>query len=368
MNALTKDFTDAVEQQFSKMNADVQHALKQAGLAESIALDMEQKMMRGGDGMPAGAKSWGQQFIEAEGLKDFADTTVRPARYRMEVKAITSAGTSGGPLGRTAFRDVPNGLPQRRLQVRDLLPVVRIESGAVEYPRQTARTNNAAMVAEGTLKPESNYGWTMETVTPKVIAHWIPASRQILDDAPQLRDTIDTELLYGLALKEEEQLLNGSGTGENLTGLITNATAYADPLGGGTGLTMLDTMARAILQNALADEPADGIVIHPSDWMRMRLIKDADGKYILGDPAADVAPVLFGLPVVATKAMAADTFLVGNFARAATLYDRWAPRVEVSSEHADFFTRNMVAILAEERLALAPKNSAALTYGDFGNV
>ena len=273
-----------------------------------------------------------------------------------------------GPLGLPAYQDGVNAIPKRRLTVRDLLPVVQITTGAVEYPSQTNRVNNAANVVEGDAKPESAYGWTMETVTPKIIAHWVPASRQILDDAPQLRDIIDTELLYGLGLREESQLLNGSGTGENLEGLVTAATPYAAPFDPAGTETMLDTIALAILQNALADEPADGIVIHPSDWMRMRLLKDADGKYILGDPATAVAPVLFGLPVVATQAMAIDKFLVGNFRRAATLYDRWVPRVEVSTEHADFFTRNLVAILAEERIALAQKNAAALTYGDFGNV
>ena len=79
------------------------------------------------------------------------------------------------------------------------------------------------------------------------------------------------------------------------------------------------------------------------------------------NPATAVAPVLFGLPVVPTQAMTVDKFLVGNFRRVATLYDRWTPRVEVSTEHADFFTRNLVATLAEERLAFAQKNSAALT-------
>jgi HK97 family phage major capsid protein len=258
-------------------------------------------------------------------------------------------------------------MPQRRMRVRDLLPIVGISTGAMEYPRQTTRTNAADVVPEGELKPESALGWTMETVTPKVIAHWVPASRQILDDSRQLRDTIDNELLYGLAYAEE-QILNGDGTGENLDGLVANATAYSAPFDPDGTETMLDIVALAILQNALAEEPADGIIVHPSDWIRMRLLKDADGKYLLGDPAAQVTPQLFGLPVVATQAMAIDKFLVGNFRRAATLYDRWTPRVEVSTEHADFFTRNLVAILAEERIALAPKNAAALTFGDFGNV
>lgn len=371
MNALTKDFTDAVEKQFSALGADVKDALEKARLAEAIVTELEQKMSTRAHYAHGGVReeTWGEQFVQSEELKSFADLRSRPARFRMDLKTtITTGGTSGGPLGGAAYRDDINPLPQRRMRVRDLLPVVGITTGAVEYPKQTTRTNAADTVAEGELKPESAFGWTMETVTPKVIAHWVPASRQILEDSAQLRDTIDNELRYGLAYAEEVQLLNGDGTGEDLDGLVANATAYSAPFDPAGTETMLDTLALGILQNALAEEPADGIIIHPSDWMRMRLLKDADGKYILGDPAATVQPVLFGLPVVATQAMAVDKFLVGNFRRAATLYDRWTPRVEVSTEHADFLTRNLVAILCEERIALAPKNAAALTYGDFGNV
>lgn len=280
---------------------------------------------------------------------------------------MTTAAGSGGPVGGQAYRDGLSVMPTRPLRVRNLLPTVQISTGAVEYPKQTTRTNNANTVPETTLKPESAYGFTMQTVTPKVIAHWVPASRQILEDAPQLRGIIDTELLYGLALKEDAQLLAGDGTGENLSGLITNATPYSAPFAI-TGGTMIDQVGLGILQTTLADFTPTGIVMHPSDWMRIRLLKNADGEYLLGDPGAAVPPVLFGLPVVATTSMSIDKFLVGDFQRAATLYDRWTPRVEVSSEHSDFFTRNLIAILAEQRLALAIKQAGALTYGDFGNV
>lgn len=371
MNMLTKEFTDAVEAQFSKLGADVREALAKANVAEQIGFGIEQKLARGGGGFDGGADggSWGEQFARSEGLKSFSEDHTRPGRLRMNVKTtITTGGASGGPAARPTYRDDVVQQPMRRLEVRDLLPVVKIETGAVEYPKQTLRTNAANTVAEGLAKPESAYAWTMVTVTPKVIAHWVPASRQILDDAPQLAGIIDTELRYGLALKEEDQLLGGDGTGENLSGLITNATPFVAPFDPAGVETMLDTIALAILQNALANEPATGIVIHPSDWIRMRLLKDADGKYLLGDPGANVPSVLFGLPVVPTQAMTIDKFLVGNFPRAATLYDRWEPRVEVSTEHSDFFTKNLVAILCEERIALAVKNALALTYGDFGNV
>lgn len=367
MNMMTKDFTDAIEKQFSKLSADVHQALTEAKTAQAIVTELEQKSARGGGGEGAAA-SWGEQFANADGVKSFNDERSRPSRFRMEVKTtITTGATSGGPTGGQAYRDQVNSTAQRRMQVRDLLPVIGISTGSVEVPQQTLRTNAADMVAEAALKPESAYGWTLATVMPKVIAHWVPASRQILDDAPQLKGLIDTELLYGLALKEEQQLLYGSGTGENLTGMVTAATPYAAPSGLTAG-NMLDQIALGILQNSLAEEPADGIVLHPSDWMRMRLLKDTQGKYLLGDPGANVPAVLFGLPVVPTQAMQVDKFLVGNFQRAATIYDRWTPRVEVSTEHADFFTRNLVAILCEERIAQAIKNPLALTYGDFGNI
>ncbi len=331
--------------------------------------ELEQKSARRGGPTSFGEMSWGAQFVEADEVKAFASETSRPGRVRLEVKTMIGSGSgSAGSLAPVQRESTPNMLPQRRPMVRDLLTVNQATTASVEYPRQTERTNNANTVPEGTLKPESAYAFAMDTVQMRVIAHWVPASRQILDDAPQLMSLIDTELRYGLALKEDAQLLAGDGIGSNLTGLIPAATAYTAPFQPSGTANEIDKLGLAILQSALADEPATGIVVHPSDWMRMRLLKDADGKYILGDPGANVPQVLFGLPVVATPAIAVDKFLVGNFPRAATLYDRWAPRVEVSTEHADFFTRNLVAVLAEERIGLAIKNPAALTYGDFGNV
>lgn len=369
MNAIIKDFADTVEKQIATLSGSVQDALRNSAEAKAILFNLEQKFDReGGTDYSDDRKTWGEQFVGSHGLKSFADEVSRPSRFRMEVKTtITTGSTSGGPVAAQPYRDNVVGMPTRQLRVRDLLPKVQITGGSVEYPKQTTRTNAAGMVAEGAVKPESAYGWTMQTVTPKVIAHWVPASRQILDDAPMLRDTIDTELRYGLELKEDAQLLYGDGTGENLSGLVTNSTAYA-PSFAPEGANMMDIVALAMLQTTSADFTPTAIVLHPSDWMRIRLLKDSTGNYVLGDPGAAVPAMLFGLPVVATTSMTVDKFLVGDFQRAATLYDRWLPRVEVSTEHDDFFTRNLVAILAEQRLALAAKNALALTYGDFGNV
>ncbi|MFN7092529.1 MAG: phage major capsid protein [Allorhizobium sp.] len=362
---LAKKFGDHAAEVMTKLGASNSEL---EGLKANL-FEMEQKMARpSGYGGPAEPETLGKQFTDNPELKTFGEYRTRPSRFSMEVKAtVTTAADSAGAMG-TAYRDTTVQLPQRRMSVRSLLPTIRVTTGSVEYAQQTTRTNNADLVAETLAKPESAYAWELKDLQMRVIAHWIPASRQVLDDLPQLRGLIDTELMYGLKLKEDEQLLNGSGTGQNLSGLVTNATAYSAPVTLVEPVNLIDMLGLAILQNALALYPADGIVINSADWMIMRLMKNADGDYILGSPSVDVTKVLFGLPVVDTPAMTVDKFLVGNFQAAATLYDRWDARIEVSTEHADFFIKNMVAILCEERLGLAVKNPLALTYGDFGRI
>jgi HK97 family phage major capsid protein len=359
---LFQEHADAVEARLSELGVDT-------GALKAQLRDIEQKVAQtsngGGDYR---APSWGRQFVEAEELKAFAENHSKPSKFRIDVKTtITTDSASGGAFGEP-MRDIPIALPRRTLHVRDLLPVISTTSGSIQYPKQTSRTNNAAPVAEGAVKPESALAFSLETVVPKVIAHWIPASLQILEDSPQLSDLIDSELRYGLELVEDAQILYGDGVGQNLDGLVAQATTYSAPFDPAGTENMIDIAILATLQATLADFSPNGIIMHPSDWIRIRMLKDADGKYLLGAPGAAVEPRLFGMPVVTTTSMTIDKFLVGDFRAAATLYDRWAPRVEVSTEHADYFTRNLVAIRAEERIALAVKQSAALIYGDFGNV
>jgi HK97 family phage major capsid protein len=235
----------------------------------------------------------------------------------------------------------------------------------VEYARQKLFTNSAATVAEGALKPESDLQYELVTVPIRTIAHWTIASRQILEDAPQLRGLIDSELRYGLQYVEDNQLLNGAGTGTDLHGIYTQATTFAAGSLVIGAASKIDVLLAAILQNQLANLPVTGIVLHPSDWTSIVGTKDADGNYIIGDPQAATTPNIFGVPVALSLAMTAGTFLVGDFQGSATLYDRWQARVEVSTEDRDNFVRNLVTVLAEERIGLAVKRPTGFTKGSF---
>ena len=368
MNALTKDFTDAVEKQFESLNKDVQDALREAKTAQGIIGDLEQKMASArhrGSGAPETA---GQTVAQSEQVDMLCKTIgSTPARARIEVKEITSATGSAGALDAGSRDPNVNNFARRVPRIRDLLTTVNTNSGTVEYVDQVTAVNGAAPQVEGQLKAESDYDWELRNLVIRTIAHWTKASVQILADAPQLQSLIDGELRFGLAIAEDLQLLNGDGTGANLTGLVPNATDYSAEFTV-AGETMIDKIGMGMLQVSLQNYVPNGIAVRPSDWMRMRLLKDADGKYLLGDPQSNPAPLLFGLPVVPTTAMAADKFMVADFARAATLYDRQLPTVEISTEDGDNFRRNMVTIRAEERVGLAIKNPLATSYGDFGNL
>lgn len=317
------------------------------------------------------AKSFGERFTEDDAVKSWLESSPSKGKADLRLKATLTtattdaAGSVGDAVNQTRLPGVLP-LPQRRLTVRDLLSQGRMDGNTLEYVKETGFTNNAAPVAEGATKPESDLKFDLVSTSAKVIAHWTKASRQALDDVAQLRSIIDQRLLYGLAYVEENQLLNGDGTGQNLNGIIPQATAYSAAFTPTSG-TAIDTIRLAMLQAALAYYPSTGIVMHPTDWARIEMTKDAGGQYIIGNPQGTIAPTLWGLPVVATQAMAVDTFLVGAFRLGAQVFDRWDARIEVGYVDKDFIM-NLVTILAEERLALAVYRPEAFIYADLGFV
>lgn len=330
--------------------------------------DLEQKAMRGG--VENEAKSLGEQFVESEGFKAFEASGFSKGVGRADLSVKTTlssattnaAGSVGAAVQTTRLPGILE-LPQRRLTVRDLITPGRMDGNSLEYVKETGFRNNAAPVAELAAKPESDIQFSLVTTSAKVIAHWMKASRQILSDVSQLRSTIDQRLLYGLAYAEEIQILNGDGTGQNLNGIIPQATAYVAPTGASAATQTLDVLRLAMLQAALAEFPATGQVLHPTDWADIELLKDDLGRYIIGNPQGTASPTLWGLPVVATPAIAQGKFLTGAFRLGAQLFDRWDARVETGYVNDDFI-RNLVTILAEERLALAVYRPEAFIYGD----
>lgn len=313
-------------------------------------------------------KSAGELFVGSDQYKQMVQNGEQksaPVQFKSFFrKDLTSAADSAGSLV------VPNRVPgvvagpDRELRLRDLMNVQETDSNAIEYVQETGFTNNAAMVAEGTLKPQSNITFDVNTATVKTLAHWIPATRQILSDAAQLRNYINNRLTYGLKLVEESQILYGDGTGENLQGIMTNPNIQTNDTVE-AGDTKIDHLRRSMTLSLMAGYPVTGVVLNPMDWEDIELMKGSDGHYIWISVTEGGTPRIFRVPVVQTPSIVENEFLLGAFGIGATLWDREQANVRVSESHADFFARNMVAILAEERLALTNYRPESFVRGTF---
>ncbi|WP_286899905.1 phage major capsid protein [Achromobacter sp. UBA2119] len=350
-----------------KISAETKSALEKFasdGLeVQQRLFDLEQKMARRGAAEQPQVKTWGEVVAESDGYKSVAEG--RAARSgRIAVKAVTSTVTSAGVMVPADRLPGVVVAPLRELVVRDLLLPGRTTSNSVEYVREDVFTNNAAAVAEGAQKPESDITFELANAGVKTIAHWIPASKQILDDAPQLQSYIDMRMLYGLQLKEEQQILLGDGTGANMLGIIPQAAAY-QVARNKDGDTMIDVVRHALLQVRLSLYRPSAIIMHPEEWEAIELTKDKNGNYIWSNPTLYNGKNLWGYPVVESMAMAPGDFLVGAFNAGAQLFDREDATVEISAEDRDNFIKNMLTIRAEERAALAVYRPASFVHGTF---
>jgi HK97 family phage major capsid protein len=320
-----------------------------------------------------------QHFVRtgAKSMRFTTKTSLSREEGLVARKAIINATGQNQPL--VPAQRLPGIIePQRRaLRIRDLLPQGVTSSNLIEYAKENVFTNNAGPQysggqTENVAKAESNLTFTLQTAPIITIAHWIAASKQVLDDAPMLQSYVEGRMMYGLRLEEEDQLLNGDGTSGNLSGILKvgNFTQFNPALVGGLAGTdtFLDGIRKAKLQLALSDFAAEVVVINPSDWDRIEGEKDTQGRYIYGDPARTLNPTIWGLPVVPTNSIAAGTCLVANFAAHSQVWDRQQMSLQISTEHSDFFVKNMVALLVEERIGLAVYRPGACIKVDFDTI
>lgn len=381
MDALAKrdaDLKSWLEKANGEIKAGGQMAAETKSALEAVAktgtelqarlVEVEQKLARRAGGDEQARKSNGELLVESDEFKALQARGKGSARLSVKaITSITSATTGTGGVGAGIRPDRLAGIitpPERQMTVRDLLMPGRTDSNSVEYVKETGYQNSAAPVAETTLKPQSDLAFSLVTTPVRTLAHWFLASRQVLSDIPLLQSYIDNRARYGLAYVEESQILAGDGTGQNLLGLIPQATAYAFATYSVAGDTKIDRLRRAILQVRVAEYRATAFVMNPIDWTDIQLLKDSQGRYIWSDPTINNGQNIWGLPVVDTNAIAAGKFLTGAFNMAASVIDREVASVEVSTEDSDNFRKNMTTILAEERLALAVFRPESFIYGN----
>lgn len=333
---------------------------------------------------PVRAKSFGQQFVEADGYKRVKEKgfagSWKTGLIDLETKAtllegdnpLLEGGTpgTGGWLVPLDQRPGVQPILFQRLTVADLFASGQTSSNAINYVQETLADNNAAVVPEGGSKPESALEFDNVQEAVKKIATFLPVSDEMLEDAQAIRAYIDARLSLFVRIKEEEELLHGAG-GSNFRGLepripVANRFVQSDA----TQPNAADHIYAAITVARQSYLEPDGIVIHPDDWADLRLLKDSTYNYIAGSPfstgGGEPGETLWNKRVVVTEACIPGQAVVGAFATGAQVFRRGGLSVEASNSHSDYFVKNLTAIRAEQREALAVYRPEAFAIADLG--
>ncbi|MEZ5782350.1 MAG: phage major capsid protein [Rhizobiaceae bacterium] len=311
----------------------------------------------------------GEQFTELPGFKSMQDS--REGTVRLNVEPTPSHRpplTRLVPLALASSADRRPGVieqPQQELTIRQLLlPRHHVQQFYRIRSRRDSATTPHPLPNPGGGKAQSNIQFELLTTPVRTIAHWFAASKQVLSDIPMLQSYINGKALIGLKIEEEDQILSGDGIGQNLHGLIPQASAFMESLYSAGMDTMIDTIRRAALQVRVAQYRPTFVVLNPVDWAAIELTKDGDGSYIEVSIRQGGEMRLWRLNVIETTAIAQGEFLVGA-QLGAQVFDREEAAVQISTSHSDFFTKNLIAILAEERLALAVTRPESFVHGYF---
>jgi HK97 family phage major capsid protein len=303
----------------------------------------------------SGGPSLGKRLVELPAFKALVSSARTQRRFdspTIEIKASPLFEVGVVP---TDPRGVIVSGPTLATPVAGLFAQGTTNSNSVSYTRETVFTNAAAAVAEGAAKPESTL--TLGAIIEQVrkYAHWITVSKEALDDIQQIQSYIDARLRYGLAVTIDDALINGSTTPPELVGLLNRTIGTTVVQGAG------ESVADAILRQAAALQvssglPADAIVMNPADWTAVKSSKNSSGDYYGAGPLAPATPggpTLWGdLRVAVSTAIPAKTALVGAFQTGAMLLWRETIAISVSNSHLDYFTKNLIAVVMEARLAL----------------
>lgn len=340
-------------------------------------------------------KSLGELFCEAPETKAFLkgftrdDGSIRfPEKARVQsdpvqVKSLFTgaSSTSAGAFVVNERTDIVEMLGRKDLVVRNLCSNRRTTSDLVEFVQETSHTNNAAVVAEATssaaptapgsagalvnnagggYKPEGAWAFAVVQTAVKTIAEWVPVTKRALADVAALEGLINDELQLDVDEAEEAEILNGDGTGEHFTGI--NNTSGIQTQAWSTDL--FTTTRKAVTKARTVGRVAPTAwVLNPADAEAVDLLKDGENRYYYGGPTSIGPRTLWGYPIVESESQASGTGLLGDF-RKAVVWDREQSTVTMTDSHADFFIRNLVAILAEERLAFGVTRPTAFVQVD----
>ena len=323
-------------------------------------------------GNPLPVKSLGQQFVESEAYKSMSGLN-RPSGigrthviWDVDDISPSEAAKATFTTALSTFTGYDRQpfvlLGQQPLTVANLLAQGETTMNTIRYPQEDTYTNAATTVSEGGTKPEASFDTSEVDAPVRKIAVVIKATEEMWDDFPVIRDYLNERGRFMVGQTLEAQILTGDGIAPNMTGILNTVGIQTQATGSDSNA---DAIYKALTKVRTVGffEP-DGVVIHPTNWTPIRLMKTTTGEYIWGAPSEVGPERIWGKQTVVTTGITANTGLVGAFRLGAQIFYRMGLRMEATNSDGTDFVKNIIAIRIELRAALAvyrPKAFSSIT-------
>lgn len=361
IKAEMKKEMEAPLKEYQEKNAKLQEQI------DGLETSLKRVNMNPGTSKKTFKQAIGDALTDHKGFKSLKEKTGRTTgEIFLKVDDMTQANSFESTT--VVSPDYQDGIifdPDRTDRIRTLITPGTTNSNAVSYVYEYSLDDNTDVTSEGAEYKQSDFDLKLATATVRKITAYILLSEELLEDVPGLQSYISARLPSKLKVKEDYQLLYGDGTGVELSGITTNATAYSDNLAD-ADISRIDVLVDAARQVRDDEYKATAMLIHPTDATLIKLTKDDNGNYIhpwIFMPNGQIT--LDGIPVVVTTAITAGDFLVGDFKLGAQVFDRRQASLEMSYENEDNFVKGMVTVRISERLTLCVYRAKAFIYGTF---
>ena len=305
------------------------------------------------------SEAFGDALNKSESFKAMKNGTQGNASLELKADVLISSDFAGATSERDATgvqrvegikRD-----PSNVTNMMGIIPVGSTSSNVIRYVKESAYTDNAANVAEGSAPTDSEFQLTAEDAVVQKTSAVMTISQEMLDDTPALSSYLSQRLPAKINTVIDDQLIGGSGSSPNLLGLMNGGTTFA---AGGFANAIesaqeLDVLYVAMNQLALSNYAANGIVLNPTDFHKIALLKDTTNEYLRGNSlvSADGFFRINGVPVYMNNKMAAGNFVVADFSQASQVWQREGLRVDFGYENNDNFDKYLVSVRGIARIA-----------------
>ena len=260
--------------------------------------------------------------------------------------------------------------PTRPVHIRQLIPQGSTSSDVIRFVKESGYSNGAATAAEGSTLAQSDFDFTASDSNVRKIGTYFRISEEMLADTPQLTSYISARAPEKLLNVEDTQILTGNGSAPNLSGIITDAADFDVSSGGAfyqsvESANEFDVLVASLNQLALSNYQASYILLHPTDFHKILLLKDSQNNYLKDQVYSGLQPNFMGVPVIINNAISAGSFLCGNFNVGSQLWIRDNVNVEFFREDGTNVRDGFVTVRVSERIALTNYLPNAFVNGSF---